>query len=120
VILVDAYPPQVDFLGRFGLALIAGMNERAKSFDMSSDARLTASGWYGGLFADHRPEAIRAREVLLRATEPLAPTDAPDWRATWPTRHESIDIDGDHFTVLETQCKQTTEVIESWITNLGL
>lgn len=120
VILVDSYPPQDDFLGRFGLALVAGMGERAEQFGMPSDARLTASGWYGGLFADYRPEHIRAREVLLRVTEPLSPTDDPNWRATWPTRHEAIDIDGNHFSVLETHCQPTTEVIESWITSLNL
>lgn len=41
--------------------------------------------------------------------------DTHDWRASWPLPHESVDVLGAHFTVLEDHAERTVGAVRAWI-----
>jgi thioesterase domain-containing protein len=117
--LVDCYLPTSNFLDSFGLSLVGAMTEREASFAQGDDTRLVASGWYTRLFGAFEPEAVHHPQLLLRATKPLGRDVQGDgWRSTWPLPHDSVDVEGNHFSIMEDNCSSTVEVLESWIQRL--
>ncbi|WP_410873438.1 SDR family NAD(P)-dependent oxidoreductase [Nocardia sp. A7] len=125
VVLVDTYLPGGDFVSRFGLALMDGMVDRGGQFEAGDTERMSAMGWYFRLFGDWTPGRTEAPTLLVRATEPLsgapsgatADTDAPDWRSSWPFPHDTVDITGNHFSIMEEHCGPTGAVIEQWLSD---
>ncbi len=97
--------------------MLTGMVDRIETYDMVwSDASLTAMGGYNNLFADWRPETLAAPVFSVRADTPLRhtvvdPTGRHDWRAYWPVPHESEDVPGDHFTLLEEHTPTTAAAV---------
>jgi len=83
------------------------------------DNRLTAMGAYLQLFADRRPAPIAAPTLLVRASEPLAAwAEVEDWRCTWELPHDTIDVPGDHFSMMEEHAPTTADAVHTWLTNL--
>ncbi|MEV1294075.1 type I polyketide synthase [Pseudonocardia sp. NPDC049635] len=119
VVLVDTYTPQSDLMDRFGLSLMDGMAEREGTFVTMDDDRLSAMGWYLDLFRTWEPGPTLVRTLLVRATEPLAGAttlgDGRDWRSTWDFPHDTVDVAGDHFSMLEEHAVPTAAAIEEWI-----
>jgi hypothetical protein len=119
VVLVDTYTPQSNFVGQFGLALMDGMSQRQAAFDVFDDDRLTAMGWYLDLFGGWQPRRTTCPTLLVRCREPLSEaavaTATGDWRSSWPLPHEVVDVDGNHFSVLEERCQETATAITAWI-----
>ncbi|MEV8635065.1 SDR family NAD(P)-dependent oxidoreductase, partial [Streptosporangium sp. NPDC051023] len=122
--LIDSYP--IDAPDQEGLewwlgSMIDGMLERIDRFDMTlHDSKLTRMGAYNRLFVGWQPKPVETPTLLLRAAEPLRgtvinPEGRLDWRAYWPVTHESVDIPGDHFTILEEHSDTTAQAIRSWI-----
>ncbi|GAA4020931.1 hypothetical protein GCM10022247_51320 [Allokutzneria multivorans] len=120
VVLVDTYTPQSNVLKHFGLPLMDAMSQREGVFVTMDEARLTAMGWYLTLFGTWEPSAIRARTLLVRATEPMGqrlPQDTgEDWRPEWEHPHDVVDVAGDHFSMMERHASGTALEIEKWIT----
>ncbi|MQY28436.1 type I polyketide synthase [Nocardia aurantia] len=125
LLLIDSYP--IEAAVEPGMewwtgAMIGGMLARVDRFDMAvQDERLTTMGTYNRLFLDWRAEPVRAPIRLLRSTTPLAGTrlDGPrDWRAFWPVPHDTADIPGDHFTVLEEDAPTTAAALRDWLESL--
>jgi thioesterase domain-containing protein len=102
-------------------AMLTGMVERIERYQMVwSDASLTTMGGYGRILAGWQPEPIKARTLMIRARQPLRgtivdPTAPGGWRAYWPQPHESVDVPGDHFTVLEEHAETTVVAVRQWI-----
>ncbi|MCP3804413.1 type I polyketide synthase [Allokutzneria sp. A3M-2-11 16] len=119
VVLVDTYTPQSNVLKHFGLPLMDAMSQREGVFVTMDEARLSAMGWYLTLFGRWEPSAIRARTLLVRATEPMGqrlPQDqGEDWRPAWEYPHDVVDVPGDHFSMMERHAEGTAAVIEEWI-----
>ncbi|MEU4377026.1 type I polyketide synthase [Pseudonocardia alni] len=122
VVLVDTYTPQSDLMDRFGLSLMDGMVEREGTFVTMDDDRLSAMGWYLDLFRTWEPGPTGVATLLVRATEPLAGArdlgDGRDWRSTWDFPHDTVDVAGDHFSMLEEHAAPTAAAIEEWIESL--
>ncbi|GII95973.1 type I polyketide synthase [Sinosporangium siamense] len=126
--LIDTYPiesPTLEGMRDWWLeAMLTGMVERIERYQMIwSDASLTTMGWYGRILADWRPRPIGGRTLVIRAEEPLRgtvvdPTGRLDWRAFWPLPHESADVPGDHFTVLEEHAETTVQAVREWVGGL--
>ncbi|MEV7597319.1 beta-ketoacyl synthase N-terminal-like domain-containing protein [Kitasatospora sp. NPDC089797] len=126
LVLVDAYP--MDTAALPGMewwmpAMVNGMLERLGTQDLAlTDTGLTAMGAYLRAFGPWQPEPIAARTLLLRAGQPLPGTGrrpgGPDWRAFWRLPHESADIPGDHFSVLEDHSAGTADAVHHWLTEL--
>ncbi|MEU0542309.1 SDR family NAD(P)-dependent oxidoreductase [Nocardia sp. NPDC005978] len=125
LLLVDSYPVEAALepgMEWWTGAMIGGMLARVDRFDMAvQDERLTAMGTYNRLFLDWRATPVRTPIHLLRSDTPLpgTRTDGPrDWRAFWPVPHDTADIPGDHFTVLEEDAVTTALALRTWIDTL--
>jgi hypothetical protein len=58
--------------------------------------------------------------LLLRATEPLDEGQVgTDWRSRWETATSTVDVVGNHFTILESEVGATAEAIKRWLAGLG-
>jgi acyl transferase domain-containing protein/thioesterase domain-containing protein len=95
------------------------MMEREKRSTMLSDVRVTAMGCYEGLIEHWHPEPIAAPTLLVRATEPFSTAvirnDGVDWRASMTFPHDTRDVPGDHFSMLEEHAEHTALAVESWL-----
>jgi acyl transferase domain-containing protein/acyl carrier protein len=116
VILIDTYPTDGQTSAAMlsqGVSMILSRSELNISV---SDHRLAAMGAYMRLFAGWKPPRVTAPTLLLRATAPLpgVPLDG-DWRATWHLAHTSLDIPGDHLTVMTTHISSTVKAITAWL-----
>ncbi|WP_344260681.1 type I polyketide synthase, partial [Streptomyces sodiiphilus] len=120
VVLVDTYVPKSSILNQFGLSLMDGMTEREGVFVTMDDDRLSAMGWYLNMFGTWEPEPLPTPTLLVRATEPLSTgsmllDDLPDWRSFWELPHDTVDVRGNHFSMMEEYSVETAQAIEDWI-----
>ncbi|MFJ8677655.1 type I polyketide synthase [Streptomyces sp. NPDC093589] len=123
VVLVDTYVPKSNFVNQFGLALMDGMSEREGTFVAMDDDRLSAMGWYLDICKEWEPQPVSAPTLLVRAEEPLAgantPATAEAWRSYWDLPHDVVDVQGNHFSVMEDHVASTAAAIETWISGLS-
>ncbi len=124
VVLVDTYTPKSNLINQFGLSLMDGMTEREGVFVTMDDARLSAMGWYLTLFGAWEPTATSTPTLLVRATEPLSTGSmraiGDDWRSFWEFPHDTVDVAGNHFSMLEEHSHPTATAIDEWINGLDL
>ncbi|MER7708715.1 type I polyketide synthase, partial [Kitasatospora sp. NPDC097605] len=122
VVLVDTYVPRSNFVNQFGLALMDGMSEREGTFVAMDDDRLTAMGWYLDICKEWEPRPVQAPTLLVRAEQPLgggAGAASPEeWRSFWDLPHDVVDVQGNHFSVMEDHVASTAAAIEAWISAL--
>ncbi|MEV5275643.1 type I polyketide synthase [Streptomyces werraensis] len=80
------------------------------------DTRLTAMGAYHRLLQDWRPRPTRAPVLHLRAGLPMAPWTDPDrdWRSVWDGAHTTVDIPGNHFTMMTEHAPETARAVDAW------
>jgi acyl transferase domain-containing protein/surfactin synthase thioesterase subunit/aryl carrier-like protein len=115
VVLLDTYPPGSDALAWLRTRLIAELAEAERGMVPVDDARLTAMAAYLRIFAEWEPDEIAAPTVLVRASEPTAemPPGEPDaWRAAWPLPHTTVDVPGDHFTLMSDHADSAAAAVQ--------
>ena len=96
-----------------GAALFEQMFARLADSGAVTDARLTAMGGYLRLLTDWEPVDSATPILVARTTEPLAGFDRPP--ATWVYPHDSVEVTGDHFTVLEEHADRTALAVHEWL-----
>ncbi|MGW4131971.1 SDR family NAD(P)-dependent oxidoreductase [Amycolatopsis japonica] len=110
LVLIDVYPQDEHALDGIRDRLADGLGD---------DTRLTAMGAYLRLFADHVPAATGVPTLLVRASEPLeAWRDRAGWQSGWALPHDTVDVEGDHFTMLERHAGTTAEAVREWLGRL--
>ncbi|MET7641405.1 SDR family NAD(P)-dependent oxidoreductase [Streptomyces sp. NPDC005438] len=130
LVLLDTYPPTtVDSpLTSFLDALVAGMYRRQDGVARMDFARLTAMSRYFELFEDWRREPVSVPQLLVRASESLLPEEEPgQWRTGWRlpeaagegSPHRTVDVPGDHFTMMDTHADTTAEAVRTWLRDVG-
>ncbi|MFF8911594.1 type I polyketide synthase, partial [Streptomyces olivaceoviridis] len=121
VVVIDGYPMTSPHINKVQDQLLKGMFEREERFVSLDGTRLTAMGWYCGMYEFWEPRAVETPTLLLRATVPLeGMTDDPsseEWRAVWPAT-KVLDVPGDHFTVMEDHLETTTRAVKDWLATL--
>ncbi|MBK6016066.1 type I polyketide synthase [Streptomyces sp. MBT53] len=124
--MVDTYP--MDTAALPGMewwmpAMINGMVDRFDAFDLGlSDNGLTTMGSYLRTFGPWQPRPVTAPTLLLRAEDPLPGTPADpgrDTRAFWRLPHDTTDVPGDHFSVLEEHSATTANAVDEWLNTLS-
>ncbi|KMS82895.1 beta-ketoacyl synthase, partial [Streptomyces regensis] len=118
VVLLDTYLPGDHGKDDLWRQMFDGMLDRESSLGGFGTARLAAMSRYSELIQHCLPGALTAPVLFVRPTESFA-TGADDWRASWPTEHEPVDVPGTHFTILEDRAEATAEAVESWLTATG-
>ncbi|MGW2381842.1 type I polyketide synthase [Streptomyces sp. NPDC001658] len=91
-------------------------------FTGDEDSGVAALGAYTRMFLDWEPEPVATPTLLVRATRPtpeMAAGAGPDeWRTSWPSAHDSVDVSGDHFSFLREHAGETAAAVRAWIGTL--
>ncbi|WP_442875590.1 type I polyketide synthase [Actinoallomurus sp. NBC_01490] len=123
--VIDTYPmdtPQLPGMERWMPSMINGMLARVDGLELSlTETGLTTMGAYLRVFGHWQPRPLAVPTLLVRAGDPLPgmATTGADWRAFWRLPHETTDVPGDHFTVLEDHSDTTADAIRQWIGTLA-
>ncbi|MGW1956976.1 SDR family NAD(P)-dependent oxidoreductase [Streptomyces sp. NPDC001920] len=83
------------------------------------DTALAAMGAYNRIFLGWEPEPVTTPTLLVRALRPTpamaASADADDWRTSWPSPHDVVDVPGDHVTMMQDHADTTASAVRAWI-----
>ncbi|GHJ20855.1 hypothetical protein TPA0909_24690 [Streptomyces albus] len=120
VVLLDTYVPGDESLDQFGDQLLGGMFEREADFALMDAARLSAMSWYFNLLGRWRPGKLTAPVLLVRSSEPLNGKElAPEeWQTGWTEADHTVDVPGNHFTMMEDLSDSTARVVDAWLDEL--
>jgi len=112
LVLLDPYPPNDPLIADLWPEVLGRMARLLERQSAAGEAWLTATAVHMHLFDGWLPDPTPAPTLLVRATEP-----AP--RAHWPLPHDTLDVPGDHFTMLEKHARHTAHIIHQWLTGPG-
>ncbi len=122
VVLLDAYPLTsgiTDENETLGYSLLRRLFEEKDVRRYLTDTRLTAMAWYIKLFTDWELSQAMAPTLMVRPTEPmLGMSTDDDWKASWPYPHDSVEVPGDHWTMMMEGAASTAEAVEQWISEM--
>ncbi len=114
IVMVDTFEPAgEDRAATFGWAM-GQIIDRDHDYVVLNDANLLAMGAYLRVFDEWTPSPAPVRGLLLRAARPATDRAANNWR-TWQAVDETVEVPGDHFSVLEQDAVTTAAAVESWL-----
>ncbi|WP_371483525.1 type I polyketide synthase [Kitasatospora sp. NBC_00315] len=111
VIAMDAYLPD-EGMAPVAAALTSEIFDRVTAFVDLDYARLAAMGGYFRIFAGWRPPDLVTPALFLRAREGEQPPPV------WGEPDSVLDVDGNHFTMLEQHADATARHVHTWLTEL--
>ncbi|MEF9908111.1 type I polyketide synthase [Streptomyces sp. P9-A2] len=118
VVLLDTYTATTSFEDRLEEAL-RRRAANSDAFELMTGAQLTGQVGYLRVFDDWKPEPIDTPTLYVHATFPPGETQAPqtedDWCPQWPLPHESADVPGDHFTIMDVHSESTARAVRTWL-----
>ncbi|MET8585863.1 type I polyketide synthase [Streptomyces collinus] len=120
LVLVDSYHVTPDREAEpWLLALPArvplAMGER---FDSAvDDLTLLSMGAYTRMIRAWESQPTGVPTLLVRATQPL-PGMPERWRSAWPGAHDTVDVPGNHLSMLEEDARTTAAAVRDWIGGL--
>ncbi|MGC4746916.1 SDR family NAD(P)-dependent oxidoreductase, partial [Micromonospora sp. DT201] len=115
VVMIDTPMPESgEGTNRVFSLVMTEILEREDDAHVIDDASWLTMGTYMRLLAEHRPERIAARSLLIRAGRPLGESAGADWPA-WDVTDDQVVVAGDHFALIETVAPETAEATEGWI-----
>jgi hypothetical protein len=116
VVLLDTYPARPDGVAtKQEAAAVQRLLSNREWRHYLTETRLTAMGWYRRVVAELDLRPVVAPTLLLRAGQPMATADGDDWRASWPFPHETSDVPGDHYSMMELHARTAAQTVESWL-----
>ncbi len=116
VIMIDTYPFEGSASADVLRCVLDGILEREGTYVSASDVRLTAMGAYLRLLAEWHPVKIAAPTVLLRAAEPMVGLNTDqEWKTSLSFPHTTIDVPGNHFTMMEDHAVSTGQAVQAWL-----
>jgi acyl transferase domain-containing protein/thioesterase domain-containing protein/acyl carrier protein len=110
VVLIDT-PPDGGDLNSYE-AMAAGMMERDGMFVTVDDRGLTTMGAYSQLFGDWKARPVAAPTLLVRAAGQYEEMSSI---SGWALPHETVEVPGNHFTMLEDHSASTAEAVQTWV-----
>jgi polyketide synthase 7 len=118
VVLIDAYAVETGPPAEVVDDVLEGMFERDGTYLSAGDVRLTAMGAYIRLLGGWRPTQIAAPVLLLRANGGMRDrVPGGDRKASWALFDTAIDVEGDHFTIMEEHSAATAQAVDDWLLN---
>ncbi len=120
VVLVDTYWPASTALLRIQSAIIRAILERGNAFGSMDGVQLTAMGGYLRIFSDWKPSALATPVLFVRATDAISdglasPLRDDDWQASCEFADTTMDVSGDHFTMMEGHAHSTAQIVHDWL-----
>ncbi|MGK3965544.1 acyltransferase domain-containing protein [Sorangium sp. So ce118] len=125
VVLLDTYPP-TSIPPKVLSALRWAWVQWSPSMPRL-DAQLTAMAWYVRLFEHWVAAPITSPVLFVRATEPLPTGDANgtpkplndhDWRARWEQPHATVEVPGNHLSMLGDHADAAALAVHTWLATL--
>jgi acyl transferase domain-containing protein/thioesterase domain-containing protein len=115
VILLDTPPAEAELLRRMLPALFGALDAADNGANAIDDQRLTATTAYFRLFAAWQPARIDAPLASVRAAAatPGQPGEAAGWADTWCEPSSTVEVPGDHFSMLAEQAETTAAALEA-------
>ncbi|WP_159425864.1 type I polyketide synthase [Streptomyces noursei] len=119
VVLADIYSSDdLELLVEWQQDLARWTFERESAYVAMDDFRLTAMGAYDQFLAT-RQRFTKAPTLLVRASEPMAEWSGErDWRSSWDFAHTTVDVPGNHFTMMAEYASVTADSINQWLTGV--
>ncbi|MEU4180562.1 type I polyketide synthase [Streptomyces sp. NPDC026589] len=108
VVLIDTLACPLDIAD---LSMVADQMLDEHSSQWLDDDRLVAMGGYIQLFEGWTPQRLSVPTLLVRATERGDTHDRPRWALADTT----VDVPGDHFTVLAEHAGTTARAVTGWL-----
>jgi acyl transferase domain-containing protein/thioesterase domain-containing protein/NADP-dependent 3-hydroxy acid dehydrogenase YdfG/acyl carrier protein len=116
VVLIDTYTSSN--LPNVMPQVLDGMFERGQTYKSPDDAGLIAMAAYGRLFAEWEPQKIASPIMLVRAAEPMAGQVSGEWRSSWHSTQASVEVPGNHFSMMEEHVEKTALAVQEWLVGL--
>ncbi|MGW1275168.1 thioesterase domain-containing protein [Streptomyces sp. NPDC002491] len=120
LVLLDTYHITPDNSGKEWLLSLAAPppQDTGRPAFPGDDTALAAVGAYNRIFLGWDPEPLTTPTLLVRALRPtpaMAAAHQDDWRTSWPSAHDVVDVPGDHRTMMREDAETTTSAIRTWI-----
>jgi acyl transferase domain-containing protein/acyl carrier protein len=116
LVLLDTY-----FLDRSGNRLFSAMMSHLLSENRIESAiddhQVLAMGAYMRMLAEVELGAIATASLLIRSGEDLSGAMGDETRRT---ADETIEVEGDHFTIIEEQAEPTAAALDAWLSKIAL
>ncbi|TCJ32203.1 type I polyketide synthase [Parafrankia sp. BMG5.11] len=105
---------------------LRGIAVNDQAFALMTEAQVTAQGAYLTLFEKWKPNPVEAPIVLVRAEErmpQLSPGDQSTieehgWTTDWEIDHLTLDVSGNHQTMMNEHAISTARNLHHWLSNL--
>lgn len=119
VVLLDSYPFDKDTDDTLAFSMLRRMFQERDLRRYLTETRLTAMAWYMKLLTDWEVAEVVAPTLMVRPSEPmLGMSKDQEWRTQWPYPHDSVDVAGDHWTMMMEGAVSTAEAVERWISDV--
>jgi pimeloyl-ACP methyl ester carboxylesterase/acyl carrier protein len=117
--LLDTYvpsdPQELRALGSQVLAEVIDLDHELMPIDGTN---LTALGAYQRLFLEWTPTPIGSPTLLVRTTQPLGDAYAAGRLAWWQLPEAVVEVESDHFGLIEANAEATARTLDNWIDEL--
>jgi thioesterase domain-containing protein len=119
IVLLDSYPFGKESDDTLAYSLLRRIFEERDLRRYLTETRLTAMAWYMKLLMDWQVEEVTAPTLMVRPAEPmLGMATEREWRTQWPYPHDSVEVPGDHWTMMMEGTTSTAEAVEQWISDV--
>ncbi len=118
VVLLDSYPFGKDSDDTLAYSMLKRMFQERDLRRYLTETRLTAMAWYMKLLMDWEVSEVNAPTLMVRPSEPMQGMSAEgEWKTQWPHPHDSVEVPGDHWTMMMESDISTAQAMEEWISS---
>jgi thioesterase domain-containing protein len=118
VVLLDSYPFGEDSDNTLAYSMLRRMFQERDLRRYLTETRLTAMAWYMKLLMDWKGSEVAAPTLMVRPADPMLGMSAGgEWRTQWPYPHDTVEVPGDHWTMMMEGAVSTAEVVEQWVSD---
>ncbi|WP_337466368.1 type I polyketide synthase [Saccharopolyspora spinosa] len=123
VVLLDTYIPG-EITPRFSVAMAHRTYEKLATFTDMQDVGITAMGGYFRMFTEWTPTPIGAPTLFVRTEDCVAdpegrPWTDDSWRPGWTLADATVQVPGDHFSMMDEHAGSTAQAVASWLDKLN-
>lgn len=116
LVLIDSYPPG-SMTPEFRNSLMLSLGALWSTMP-PADQQMIASAWYQHLLADQSLPPVSTPIMLIRCRDPLASVQTSDgnvWQTQWPNAAITVEVPGDHFSMIHQHSDITAAQIRQWL-----
>nr|WP_190815996.1 type I polyketide synthase [Saccharopolyspora pogona] len=123
VVLLDTYIPG-EITPRFSAAMAHRTYEKLATFTDMQDIAITAMGGYFRMFTEWTPTPIGTPTLFVRTEDCVAdpegrPWTDDSWRPGWTLADATVQVPGDHFSMMDEHSGSTAQAVASWLEKLS-